>query len=212
MKIKYLGHSCFQLTSRQGTVVIADPYTRVGYELPIGLKANAVTTSHSHFDHNYTEKIECSHIINELGEYQVNDVHITGISSYHDDKNSALRGKNIIYKYEIDNLIVCHLGDLGEPISPLILEKIGCVDVLLLPVGGKYTIDERQAKAYADAIAPKVVIPMHFKPHDGQLDILGVEPFMAQFLQNIIIRQGGNELEIHAESLLDTMSIVYLER
>jgi hypothetical protein len=82
--------------------VIADPYTRVGYELPIGLKANAVTTSHSHFDHNYTKKIECSHIINEFGEYQVNDVHITGISSYHDDKNGALRGKNIIYKYGLN--------------------------------------------------------------------------------------------------------------
>ena len=212
MKIKYLGHSCFQLTSRQGTVVITDPYTRVGYELPDGLKASVVTTSHSHFDHNYTEKIECSRVINELGVYQIDDVRISGILSDHDDKNGALRGKNIIYKYEMDNLTVCHFGDLGEEVSPLLLEKIGRIDVLLIPVGGKYTIDDQQAKVYVDAIAPKVIIPMHFKPSDGQLDILGVEPFLAQFSRDIIQRRGANALEIQAGSLLDATCVIYLER
>ena len=211
MKIKYLGHACFQLISSNGTTIITDPYTQVGYELPDGLKADAITVSHAHFDHNYTKNINCPNVISTLGESLVKGIRVFGIESYHDEQQGKMRGNNIIYKYEIDNLTVCHLGDLGEPVSLSLLNKIGEVDVLLLPVGGKYTIDEKQAHDYVVALAPKVVIPMHFKPIDGILDIREIGPFLAQFPQDCIIKQDGNELKVSIKDFTNT-TIIYLER
>ncbi len=173
MKITYLGHSCFQITSAQGTSVITDPYTGVGYELPSGLKADAVTISHAHFDHNYTQAVQSDVVISTCGTHIVKDIQIVGIPSWHDEKNGALRGENILFKFFVDGITVCHLGDLGEEISPALIERISEVDVLLLPVGGTYTINASQAKALAEQIAPKIVIPMHFKG-DGKLDICDI--------------------------------------
>ena len=163
MKIIYYGHSCFALISKNGTTIMTDPYTQVGYELPSGLAADAITVSHGHFDHNYTQAIQSDVIISTVGAHTVNEVGIVGIDSYHDPKQGQLRGKNIIFKYLIDGMNVCHFGDLGEEISRELIEKIGVVDVLLIPVGGKYTIDAEQAKEYIEQINPRVIIPMHYK-------------------------------------------------
>ena len=201
------------LTSSSGTSILTDPYTGVGYELPIGLQADVVTTSHAHFDHNYTQNIRCEKILSKIGDTLYKDVRIVGVESYHDEKQGALRGKNIVFKYFIDGLVVCHLGDLGEDVTDGILSKIGSVDVLLLPVGGTYTIDAKQAKAYVEGIAPKIVIPMHFKPSDGKLDIDGVDVFLSQFSHDCITDYKTNEVEINAIDLQGgALSIIYLER
>lgn len=220
MKIIYFGHSCFALQSEKGTTIITDPYTKVGYELPLGLSADAVTVSHGHFDHNYTQAIKSDTIISTVGAHVINEIEIMGLESYHDPMQGQLRGKNIIFKYEIDDMTVCHLGDLGEAASAELLSRIGKVDVLLLPVGGKYTIDAEQAKEYIDYIKPRVIIPMHYKPTDGTLDIVGPIAFLEKFNKNfldvlndethITIKNGITE--IVAKDLTDRQRIIYMER
>ncbi len=212
MKIRYLGHSCFQLTSKDGTCVITDPYTKVGYELPSGLWADVVTVSHGHFDHNYTQAVPSGVVIAQTGEYRFKGIKIKGIDSWHDEEQGALRGGNIIYKIKIDGIMVCHLGDLGQPCSAELLQKIGDVDVLLLPVGGTYTVDAAGAKAYADGIAPKTIIPMHYKPTDGKLDITSADPFLAQYNKENILRVPSGEIAVETETLGKDFKIIYMER
>ena len=211
MKIKYLGHSCFQIISQKGVSLITDPYTKVGYELPSGLKADVVTTSHAHFDHNFTQAVQSKTVVSQVGAYSVWDIQIQGIPSWHDEKMGALRGENVIFKFVVDGITVCHLGDLGEDITEALTQKIGGVDVLLLPVGGTYTINAEQAKALLEGVAPKVVIPMHFKA-DGKLDISDVSMFLQQFSPSMIQKEKNGEVEISKENLPSSLRIVYLER
>ena len=212
MKIRYLGHSCFQLTSQNGTCVVTDPYTKVGYELPKHLWADLITVSHGHFDHNYTQALGNEPIIDKAGKYSFNHVRITGIDSWHDEKQGALRGGNVIYKIRMDGITFCHLGDVGEPCLAELVEKIGDVDILLVPVGGTYTVDALGAKAYADAIHPKKVIPMHYKPTDGKMDITSAEPFLALYNSEEIKRVPSGELEISLSDLDGGEKIIYMER
>ena len=211
MHIRYLGHSCFQITSAKGTSIITDPYTGVGYELPMNLSADAVTTSHAHFDHNFTQAIQAERVINTLGRHSVADVEILGIASWHDEKQGALRGNNIIYKYNVDGITICHLGDLGEDISTELTERIGKADVLMVPVGGTYTIDALQAKSLVEKVAPKIVIPMHFKG-DGSLDICDLSVFLKEFPLSIIQKITGNRVKLEKQALPDALQIVCLER
>ena len=211
MHIRYLGHSCFQITSAKSTSIITDPYTGVGYELPMNLSADAVTTSHAHFDHNFTQAIQTERVINTLGGHSVADIEILGLASWHDEKHGALRGNNIIYKYNVDGITICHLGDLGEDISTELTERIGKVDVLMVPVGGTYTIDALQAKSLVEKVAPKIVIPMHFKG-DGRLDICDLSVFLKEFPLSIIQKITGNRVELEKQALPDTLQIVCLER
>lgn len=212
MKIKYLGHSCFQITSNLGTTIITDPYTQVGYELSCGLQANVVTVSHAHFDHNYTDCITKDVVVSTLGKHNVQEIQIEGIHSWHDPRQGALRGENIIYKFLIDGLTICHLGDLGETISNDLINKIGYVDILLLPVGGTYTIDATQAKELVQRLSPKVVIPMHFKPSYGKIDIMGISVFLDQFPQTLVCKDLEDTVEITKENLPNTLQIFHLER
>lgn len=211
MHIRYLGHSCFQITSAKGTSIITDPYTGVGYELPMNLSADAVTTSHAHFDHNFTQAIQTECVINTLGGHSVADIEILGLASWHDEKQGALRGNNIIYKYNVDGITICHLGDLGEDISTELTERIGKADVLMVPVGGTYTINALQAKSLVEKVAPKIVIPMHFKG-DGSLDICDLSVFLKEFPLSIIQKTNGNRVKLEKQALPDTLQIVCLER
>lgn len=182
MKIQYLGHSCFKLTESTGTTIITDPYKGIGYELPKGLKADAVTVSHSHFDHNHVKAIGGHpRIIDKEGFYELPGVEITGIKSYHDNEGGRQRGENIIYKFRMDGLEVCHLGDLGEDCSSELLEMILPVNILLIPVGGTYTIDAELAKEYVDRIMPEIVIPMHYKTRSLNLDLDKADAFLDLF-------------------------------
>ena len=207
MEIRYFGHSCFALIDKSGKSVLTDPYTKVGYELPIGLSADVVTASHAHFDHKYIDAIAYNRLIDEAGQQASN---IIGIESYHDPKKGALRGKNIIYKITIDDIVFCHLGDLGEAVYSEILEKIGKVDVLMIPIGGTYTIDAVQAKAYVDALQPKTVIPMHYRPSDGVLDIETADTFLKLFNEEEIERIPSGETQYDLNT--DRKRILYMER
>ena len=146
MKLKWFGHACFLLTSNNGVRVLVDPFNeKVGYALPV-VEADIVTTSHGHGDHNYTAVVNGEFLlIDQPGNFSHNGIEIKGISSFHDKVEGSLKGKNVIYRFNIDGLSVCHLGDLGHLLSPHQVEEIGTVDILLVPVGGHYTIDASDA-------------------------------------------------------------------
>ena len=117
MKLEYLGHSCFKITASDGTRIVTDPYTGVGYEME-RTAADYVTCSHFHFDHGYVQGVSgYREVISEPGEYRCGTVRVTGYGSYHDDVKGAKRGKNVIFVFEADGVRVCHLGDLGERLS-----------------------------------------------------------------------------------------------
>lgn len=212
MKIEYLGHACFRITSKNGCVVITDPYQGVGYELPIGLKADFVTVSHGHFDHNHISAVECSNIVDGCQAIEQNGIRIEGIQTFHDEKQGTLRGKNFVYKITVDGKTVCHLGDLGEAYTEQLCARIGAVDVLLIPVGGKYTIDAIEAKKFVDGLGARVVIPMHYKPQDGALDIADASKFLSLFQTvNYEWKQGEVDLS-NWDWTKESREIIYLER
>lgn len=212
MKITYLGHACFQLTSSNGTTVITDPYTGVGYELPQGLSVDAVTVSHGHFDHNYLAGVRASRVISQVGEYEFDGVKIVGCESFHDGQKGALRGKNILFTIEMDGIKLCHFGDLGETYRADIAEKLGGADIFLIPVGGTYTIDARQAKEYVDKCKPCAVIPMHYRPLDGKLDIAEISSFLELFPEGEMEKAPCEGLEINADDLNALSLVIYMER
>ena len=212
MKIRYLGHSCFQLTNEAGVTLITDPFKGVGYELPKKVKADIVTISHDHFDHNNAEAVGGSpEWIQGEGNGKCCGIQLIGIKTWHDPEEGRLRGKNTVYKITMDDLTFCHLGDIGEACSEEICEKIGSVDVLLLPIGGTYTIDAKQAKEYVDKLAPNVVIPMHYRPKDGKLDIDGADKFLLQYAEEDIYRT-KDDISISKKNIQQQKKIIFMER
>ncbi|OGC70716.1 hypothetical protein A2415_03700 [candidate division WWE3 bacterium RIFOXYC1_FULL_39_7] len=185
MEITFVGHSCFKIKGKDLNIVI-DPYdSQIGYKLP-KMDADVVLVSHDHFDHNGAAGVSgYKLLVNTAGEYEVSDVIINGIQTFHDDKNGSERGSNIIYSIDIDGINLLHLGDLGHELSDSVIEKLGTVDVLMIPVGGTYTIDAETAAKVISSIEPSVVIPMHYQTPDLKgielgsldkfLDEMGVE-------------------------------------
>ncbi len=211
MTLEYLGHSCFCLQSKKGTRVLTDPYTKVGYELPDGVIADIILVSHGHFDHNYTQGVKNAVVkITKAGRYEYDDIVVNGFVCDHDEKGGVLRGKNIVNTIYVDGLKICHLGDLGEACSDELIGKIGKVDVLLIPVGGTYTIDSTQAKEYVERIQPKIVIPMHYKPQDGTLDITDEKAFLSQFERVVYVKK-NTAIDLHTY-IADKMQILFMER
>ena len=196
MKITWLGHSSFKLEESTGTTIVTDPYhSYVGYEMP-KVDADIVTVSHSHNDHCYVSKVGGDPtVLNRAGAYEIGGVLILAQRSYHDDKKGALRGDNIIFKYRMDGVDVCHMGDIGEECNAILVESLMPVNVLLIPVGGNYTIDAVQAKEYVDRIMPDVVIPMHYKTKDCEFDIEKVNEFLDLFEDENVIYADGSTVE-----------------
>jgi len=182
MIITPLGHSCFLLQESTGTTVITDPYSSdIGITLP-AVRADVVTVSHAHYDHNNVGAVSGNPmVIDKPGLHDVKGVQIFGLTTYHDEQNGKHRGANVIFNIRMDGVNVCHLGDVGHGPSPMMIEAIGPVDILLVPVGGKYTIDAEVAKEYVDRLMPSVIIPMHYKTDDIDLDIDGVDSFLDYF-------------------------------
>ncbi len=194
MKITWLGHSSFRLEESTGTTVVTDPYhSNVGYDMP-AVEADIVTVSHKHEDHNNIENISGSPtVITRAGAYEIGGVHILGSHTFHDDSKGAQRGDNIVFKYRMDGVDVCHMGDIGEECNAILVEMLMPVNVLLIPVGGTYTIDAKQAKEYVDRIMPDVVIPMHYKTKDCDFDIDKVGEFLDLFDdENIVYVDGAS--------------------
>lgn len=163
MEIKYLGHSSFQLKNKLATV-ITDPYESkmVGLRFP-KQDADVVTISHAHADHNQADQVTNNPlVINIPGEYEKNGVRITGFKSYHDKKEGAEKGVNILFKIEMDGVNILHCGDLAHKLSDELLEEIDNIDVLMLPVGGGFSLNPQEAADLVKDVEPSFVIPMHY--------------------------------------------------
>lgn len=187
MLIRYLGHSEFLLTDEHGNSVVTDPFdAHVGYPVqPVA--CGAVTVSHGHSDHAYTAALKGSPIVlDRAGTCSpLPDVTVKMIPSWHDEKNGALRGPNLISVIGMDGLTVCHCGDLGHALTDDLIRAIGKVDVLLIPVGGFFTIDAEAAAGVVKALFPRITIPMHYRteanaswpiaPIDAFLDLMGAD-------------------------------------
>ena len=163
MKITWLGHSCFKIESDGGKIIVTDPFDEaVGYPLPKE-KADVVTVSHDHHDHNNVKVLKGDPaVVRGSGKQTAAGIEFEGIATYHDEKGGKLRGKNTIFSFEMDGIRVCHLGDLGHLLGEKEAAALCDVDVLMIPVGGVYTLDAEGAKKVVGQIRPKVVIPMHF--------------------------------------------------
>ncbi|MFV9568124.1 MBL fold metallo-hydrolase [Thermoanaerobacter mathranii] len=180
MNIKWLGHACFKISSERGTIIVTDPFDEsVGYPMP-NVRADIVTSSHSHFDHNYFKAIKGNFdIVDTVGEHDIKGIKIKGVSTFHDEEQGTKRGKNIVFVFDIDGIKVCHMGDLGHILTEKQIEEIGSVDVLLIPVGGYYTIDAKQAVEVMNQLKPKITIPMHYKTELINFPIDTVDNFLS---------------------------------
>lgn len=164
MDIVYLGHSSFHIKGKDVSL-ITDPFDpeSVGFRFP-KVSATIVTSSHDHDDHNKVENVsDVRKAITGPGEYEIQGVSIIGIPSFHDSKKGEERGKNTIYVIEMEGLRLAHLGDLGHKLSEDTVNAMGDIDVLMIPVGGHYTIDSKVAAEVARAVDPNIIIPMHYQ-------------------------------------------------
>ncbi|MDO8487951.1 MAG: MBL fold metallo-hydrolase [bacterium] len=161
MEFSYLGHSAFKLKGKTATLV-TDPYDAKVGKFPKDTTADIVTVSHDHFDHNQVKLISGSpFVIDSAGEYEVKGVSVVGVGSWHDNSGGSERGANVLYVIEMDGLRICHAGDLGHKLTDPQLEALGSLDIVLLPVGGTFTLDAKQAAEVVQQLDPWIVIPMH---------------------------------------------------
>jgi L-ascorbate metabolism protein UlaG (beta-lactamase superfamily) len=189
--IQYLGHSCFRLRGRDG-IVLTDPYdSSVGFEIGKPT-AHIVTVSHSHGDHANVVAVRPMRdnvlTIEGPGEYEVSGVLITGVRTWHDKKKGAERGRNTVYVIHLDDLVCCHLGDLGHALTSQQIDDIGEVDVLFVPVGGGETITASEATNVIGQIEPRMVIPMHYAMEGQQSFEMELAP-LDKFLQETGLKE-----------------------
>lgn len=218
MTLTYHGHSCFKLKGKRGTVV-TDPYEDyVGFSLP-SLSADIVTVSHQHPDHNASAKVAGTarrskpFIIDAAGEYEIGGISVFGVPAYHDDSQGAERGKSNIYTILVDDVRVCHLGDLGHALSEETIESIGEIDVLLVPVGGVFTIDPAQAVKTIRSLEPSIVVPMHYKTTMHKEDLFGEMKTVQDFLKEYGVEvQPIDKLEVDELTLPEETEVVVLSQ
>ncbi|MBI2463777.1 MBL fold metallo-hydrolase [Candidatus Peregrinibacteria bacterium] len=186
MEIIWHGQSCFTIKNNDITIV-TDPYSGIGLKLP-KLAADVITVSHQHQDHSFVEGVEGNpKVLDWAGEYEIKGVPFIAIDSFHYAKSEGpeaeKRGGNLIMVFEIDGVKMCHLGDLGHTLTNEMNEAIGDVDVLMVPVGGVYTIDHHKAHEVIEQIDPRLVIPMHYKVPGLTVELGEIEPFLKEIGQ-----------------------------
>jgi L-ascorbate metabolism protein UlaG (beta-lactamase superfamily) len=178
MKITWFGQACFELVTASGAVIICDPYDPSTGYAPHPRRADIVTVSHEHFDHNHTVWLEgMPVVVRGVGDRTVKGIRITGLPSYHDNEGGARRGRNTVFVIEADGMRVCHLGDLGHTPGRELFEKIGKPDALFIPVGGYYTIDSAEAADIARRIGARLTIPMHYNTGSKDTPMATVDAF-----------------------------------
>ena len=208
MEITWLGHSCFLIRGKEKTI-ITDPYhPDLGYRLGEP-EADIATLSHFHPGHSYIEGVaDEPKQIKSPGEYEIGGIFITGVATFHDDKKGELKGKNTIYVIEMDGITLCHLGDLGHPLGPNLVEELGDVDILFLPIGEVSTIPVDTAVEIVRQLEPPLVIPMHYKTKAFTGNLSLVE----KFLNKMRIREleAKPKLSITSSSLPTTTQTIVL--
>jgi L-ascorbate metabolism protein UlaG (beta-lactamase superfamily) len=214
MKLKFYGHAAFLITSNQGTKIITDPYKpgafgAISYE-KISDEVDVVLVSHDHDDHNSSGELAGNpEVVRTPGKQSVRGIEFNGIPTFHDTSSGKERGKNIIFSFTVDGITICHLGDLGHTLSGEEVEAIGSVDLLLLPVGGGYTIDSKAASEVALQLNPSIIIPMHFKTEKCELPITSVEEFTKGKAKVKVM--GSSEISLDTVDLPKETEIIVLQ-
>ena len=208
MEITWLGHSCFIIKGKEKTV-ITDPYhPDLGYSLGEP-EADIVTLSHLHPGHSYVEGVANNpKQIKVPGEYEIGGVFITGIATFHDTEGGKTRGKNTVYSIEMDGMTLCHLGDLGHPLRPEMVDELGVIDILFLPVGEVSTIPVSIAVETVKELNPHIAIPMHYKTNVVARNLEPVD----KFLKEMGIREAEprSKLSVSESSLPSGTQVVVL--
>ena len=208
MDISWLGHSCFVVKGKERTI-ITDPYhPDLGYHLG-NPEADIAIVSHFHPGHSYIEGVANEpKQIRSPGEYEIGGTFITGIGSFHDNRKGELRGRNTIYVIEMDGITLCHLGDLGHPLSLQLVEELGDIDILFLPVGEVSTIPVDTAAEIVRQLDPPIAIPMHYKTEAFKGDLSLVD----KFLDRMRIREleAKPKLSVTSSTLPGSTQIVVL--
>ena len=216
MKIQWLGHAAFLLETQDGVRIVMDPYESgayggaLGYG-PIDTAADIVTVSHDqHEDHNYPSTVKGDPVITKgAGEDTVKGIEIKRVHTFHDDSQGSERGENYVFCLKADGMLVCHMGDLGHVLSDDQVAEIGRPDVMLLPVGGTFTVGPEEASQVADQLKPRVVIPMHYKTPKCAFPLEEVDAFLKGKAK--VKKVGDSTVEILKDSLPEQTEIVVLE-
>lgn len=211
MDITWYGQSCFRLKGKSVTVV-TDPFNPeyTGLKFP-KLAADIVTVSHEHGDHNNVTAIEGSpFVVRGPGEYEVKGVYVVGVETWHDASGGKERGENVAYAITIDDVSVCHIGDLGHKFSPEQLEILNGIDMLLVPVGGVYTVDAEKATEIIAQLEPSIVIPMHYQIEGLKFQLAPVSDFLKEMGKEEI--QPISKLSITREKLPSETQVIVLEK
>ena len=214
MKVKWLGHASFLITSEEGVKIITDPFEPGTFGVDYGKieeAADIVVVSHEHPDHNYVKGVPGHpQVIRGAEGHQVKGVQFTGIASYHDDSGGSQRGPNNIFCFTVDGVRLCHLGDLGHQLSDKQLAAIGEVDILLTPMAGNFTLDPAGAHRVIDQVKPRVVIPMHYRTDKcPTFPVSDVEPFLTGKAN--VKRIDASEVEFKRGQLPAATEIVVLK-
>lgn len=207
-EVKWFGHSCFRLRGREATVLM-DPVGRArGYTLP-KQKANIVTISHQHPGHNALAAVQEGYfLIDGPGEYEVSDIFVTGIRTFHDNEGGAKQGFNTVYVLELDEVRFCHLGDLGHPLTDEQAEALSDIDVLFVPVGGGNTLDSVGANEVIGQIEPRIVVPMHYRTPAGDAGLEDLARFCKELGLEQLVPQ--EKLTVRKADLPESMRVVLL--
>jgi L-ascorbate metabolism protein UlaG (beta-lactamase superfamily) len=200
LQIRWHGHSCFGITNE--ITLVTDPHDgkSIGIHAP-NVTGDIVLVSHDHYDHNSVKSVEKegSKVITDTRKRNIANVEIKGIESFHDECRGEKRGSNIIYKFTMEDITFCHMGDLGHDLDEDTVQKIGDVDILFIPIGGTFTLDAKQAWRIIKKVKPRIAVPMHYKIGGLSLPITGIEPFLEE--SNYEILKVGNEIDIEKEDL-----------
>lgn len=179
-EIKWFGHACVHIRAREASIMM-DPVPRSKGFRYNKQRADIVTISHDHKGHSATDMVSSDFkLVNGPGEYEINDVFITGTRTYHDNEHGAVKGRNTVYVVEVEGTTICHLGDIGHELTDEQAEAISSVDVLLVPVGGGPGLDAAAAAAITNQIEPGVVIPIQYRTEIGDQDLEDVEKFLQE--------------------------------
>ncbi|MCE5313665.1 MAG: MBL fold metallo-hydrolase [Armatimonadota bacterium] len=215
MRIQFLGHASFLITTSAGTKILTDPYNPGAYPGVISYSVfdepvDIVTISHEHNDHKAVHLIK-GHpmVIRGNGKFSAHGVEFWGVETFHDAQHGAKRGRNTVFIISADDLRIAHMGDLGHVLTADQASEIGTVDIVMIPTGGNFTIDARQAATVAGQIGAKIVIPMHYRTAKCAFDIAGVNEF-TEGKPNVTL-QKSSVLEVAAGQLPAAQQIIVLE-
>ncbi len=215
MQISYLGHSCFKIETKgngDNVTIVIDPFEdSLGLKMP-KVKADIALVSHDHFDHNNLAAITGQPFVaTTSGEFEIKNIFVYGVETFHDAQQGSERGPNTAWRIDAEGLSVVHLGDLGHSLTEKQLEILEGVDILMIPVGGKYTIDAKTASQVVAEIEPRIVIPMHYKVAGLKVDIDPLDAFAKEM--GIKTTDQVDKLKINKKDLeLEDTKVIILKQ